>query len=85
MQLSLRLVNLTESIWLKIGLNMTETDKPYLFEHDRKVTPTNVNLLNSTENDWILQIIENIIIFGHIQPFMYVVVAILIFWLYSTS
>ena len=57
---------------------MTETNEPYLFEHDRKVTPTNVNLLNSTENDWILQKIENIIIFGHIQLFMFVIVAILI-------
>ena len=33
---------------------MTKTDKPYLFEHDQKVTATNVNLLNSTENHRIL-------------------------------
>ena len=30
---------------------MTETDEPYLFEHDRKVTTMNFNLLNSTENE----------------------------------
>ena len=54
-----RIVNLTKSIWPKFGFNMTETDKPYLFEHDRKVTMTNV-------------------IFGHFQPFMFVVVAIFI-------
>ena len=56
-----RLVNLTESIWPKIGLNMTKTDEPYLFEHDRKVTTANINLLNSTKNDWIWPKIENIL------------------------
>ena len=50
-QLQKRLVKLTESRLPKIGLNMTETDEPYLFEYDRKVTTTNVNLLNSTEKD----------------------------------
>ena len=45
----LRLVNLTESIWPKRGLNMTETDKPYLLEHDWKMTTTNVNLLSLTK------------------------------------
>ena len=48
-----RLVNLTESIWPRRGLNMTETDKPYLLEHYRKKTTTNVNLLSLTESDWI--------------------------------
>ena len=57
----MRLVNLTESILPKIGLNMTKTDQPYLFEHDRNMTMMNVNLLNSTENDWIWPKIENII------------------------
>ena len=28
---------------------MTETDKPQLLEHDRKMTMTNVNLLNMTK------------------------------------
>ena len=32
---------------------MTETDKPYLLEHYRKKTTTNVNLLSLTESDWI--------------------------------
>ena len=58
---SVRLVNLTESISLKIGLNMTETNKHYLFEHDGKVTTTNVDLLNATQNDWIWPKIENVI------------------------
>ena len=31
-----RLVNLTKTIWPKIGLNMTETDQLYLFEHTEK-------------------------------------------------
>ena len=57
----MRLVNLTESILPKIGLNMTKTDQPYLFEHDRNMTMMNVNLLNSTENDWIWPKIENIL------------------------
>ena len=48
-----RLVNLTESIWPKSGLNMTKTDKPYLLEHDQKMTTTNINLLSLTESDWI--------------------------------
>ena len=89
----MRLVNMTKSKWLKIGLNMTKTDEPYFFEHDRKVTMTNINLLNSTKNDRIWPKIENIIypfilvvvilffysfLFGHIQPFMFVVVAIFI-------
>ena len=39
----MRLVNLTESTWPKIGLNMTKIDEPYLFEHDRKVTTSNLN------------------------------------------
>ena len=56
----LRLVNLTESIWPKRGLNMTDTDKPYLLEHDQKMTKTNVNLLSLTESDWIWQKEKNI-------------------------
>ena len=32
---------------------MTETDKPYLVEHDQKMTTMNVNLLSLTESDWI--------------------------------
>ena len=57
------LVNLTESIWSKIGLNMTETDETYLFEHEQKVTTTNFNLLNLTENNRIWPKI------GHVQRF----------------
>ena len=57
----MRLVNMTKSKWLKIGLNMTKTDEPYFFEHDRKVTMTNINLLNSTKNNRIWPKIENII------------------------
>ena len=37
---------------------MTETDKPYLFEHDQKMTMTNINSLNSTENAWIWPKVE---------------------------
>ena len=50
---NMRLVNLTKSIWPKRGLNMTETDKPYLLQHDRKMTTTNVNLLSLTKSNWI--------------------------------
>ena len=39
----MRLVNLAKSTWPKIGLNMTKIDEPYLFEHDRKVTTSNLN------------------------------------------
>ena len=83
-----RLVNLTESIWLKIDLNMTETDKPFLFEHYRKVTTMNLN-------GWIWPKIKNILSpgqipilvlkryilfsnFGHIHPLRLVVVVIFI-------
>ena len=31
-----RLVNLTDEDDRKLGLNMTETNKPYLLKHDRK-------------------------------------------------
>ena len=60
-----RLVNLTESIRPKRGLNMTKTDKPYLLEHDRKMTTTNINLLSLTESltesDWIWSKEKNIL------------------------
>ena len=45
---------------------MTETDKPYLVEHDRIMTTTNVHFLNMTENDWIWLKIKNNF-FGHIH------------------
>ena len=50
---------------------MTETDKPYLVEHDRIMT-TNVHLLNMTENDLVFPI------FSHIHPLMFVVVIFII-------
>ena len=51
---------MTESIWPKRGLNMTKTEKPYLLEHDRKMTTTNVNLLSLTESYWLWQKEKNI-------------------------
>ena len=76
----MRLVNMTKSIWPKIGLNMTETDEPYLFENDRIVTMTNVNLLNLTEKDWIWPKINYFLIFGYIHTVMFVVVVINIYY-----
>ena len=32
---------------------MTETDKLHLFELDRKLTMTNIHLVNMTEKDWV--------------------------------
>ena len=52
---------------------MTETEKPYLCEHDRILTTTNVHLLNMTENDIIISI------FGHIQLNTFVDAAIFFF------
>ena len=82
---NMRLVNLTESIWPKRGLNMTETDQPYLLEHDRKMTTTNVNLLSLTKIDWIWPNAKNIINFTTMMKIHYWSWpnGILKFWSYS--
>ena len=79
----LRLVKLTELIWPKRELNMTETDKPYLLEHDRKLTTTDFNLLSLTESDWIWPNNMVFSIFGHIH--MITLVVVRFFWLSSSS
>ena len=51
-----RLVILTDSIWPKLGKNMTKWNshqRTWMIERDRKITPRNINRWTWPKNRWI--------------------------------